>query len=103
MVILPLVCMTVAGCQRDASFLPTQFDSVTIYSLECNFDNSSLPADAELFHGNLVLGKRRFQRKRARTYCPRFVPTLRRVQLPLIAFGLIMRYGWWPKTRNSTY
>ncbi len=57
MVILPLMCMTVAGCQRDASFLPTQFDSVTIYSLECNFDNSSLPADAELFHGNLVLGK----------------------------------------------
>ena len=55
--ILAVMFVAFAGCQRDTSFLPGEFDSVTIYSLECDFDNSSLPADAELFHGNLVLGK----------------------------------------------
>lgn len=57
--ILILVVLIVAsvGCQRDTSFLPGEFDSVTVYSLECDFDKSTLPPDAELFHGNLVLGK----------------------------------------------
>lgn len=55
--ILAVMLVASAGCQQDTSFLPTEFDSVTIYSLECDFDNSLLPDDAELFHGNLVLGK----------------------------------------------
>ncbi len=55
--IFAVVFVASTGCQGDTSFLPGEFDSVTIYSLECDFDKSSLPADAELFHGNLVLGK----------------------------------------------
>lgn len=55
--ILAVVFVAIAGCNRDTSFLPNEFDSVTIFSLECDFDKSSLPAEAELFHDNLVLGK----------------------------------------------
>ena len=54
---LPVIVLAFSGCQRDTSFLPSEVESVTIYSLECDFDKSSLPNDAELFHGNLVLGK----------------------------------------------
>lgn len=52
-----MLCLALSGCQRGTSFLPSECDSVTLYSLECDFDASSLPDDAELFHGYLVLGK----------------------------------------------
>ena len=54
---LSVIFLASAGCEQDTSILPSEFDSVTIYSLECDFDNSSLQDDDELFHGNLVLGK----------------------------------------------
>ncbi len=56
-IVLSLVIVIFTGCRQDASFLPKEFDSLTLYSLESDFDKLLLPDDAELFHGYAVLGK----------------------------------------------
>jgi hypothetical protein len=55
--LLPLLCLALGGCRRDTAFLPESVISLTLYSIECDFDSASLPDDAELLHGYLVLGK----------------------------------------------
>jgi hypothetical protein len=51
------LCLVLSGCERDTSFLPKSVDSIVVYSLEPEFDESKLPPDAEMMHGYYVLGK----------------------------------------------
>ena len=64
-------CVVLAGCNQNSNqnsdVIPHKVDRLILYSLECDFDRNSVPQDAELLHGYLVLGKTEIDSAASRT------------------------------------